>query len=1087
MALAPRLLKPKASFPKFSLLGYSRLWCVTNKNTGNIAGVAQSDTGYYVVKWWDNTTSLFENGDTFSKAAAGMKAFEVYPAVQESTSLLLHLNESGGFSDSSGNNLTVSANGGAAISTTQSKFGGASVYFDGSGDYLSTPSSEPLNLTGSVPYTIELWMYIESYSYAYTTVLTRRTGINWQYLIGFSEPSTTELFFSATSQGAGVSPGYSQCRSGFSLPIQQWHHVAATVSNGVANLFINGILVDAQPWAIQPDNAADLWFAQQGSGGEFFNGYIDELRIVKGKAIYGTFNPPTAAFPDTSLADPHWASVSLLLHMDGANNSTSFVDSSSNALTVTANGTAKISTNKWKFGGASADLSSGSLTLLDSVGIIPSTADFTVEAWIWLNSMPTNSLYAIFGSNGGLVFGLNSNAPTPEGGIFFEHGGVGGLGGQGGSIPGTQRWFHVAICRSNGKFYGFIDGFLVATKTYGGSFVASQNYKVGDWGGDPRSFDGHIDELRVTNGVARYTSNFTPPTAPLSPIATQIVPYGQFDGFNISDNSLAQVRAENVSLLSAAGQWTGGWPGFWTYWGGYYGGNPGNFIPGVAENGILSDNSLSSAALNQFYSDLSNGTGSLWVDGNPGISGDTPTIATSKGYTVYGSVPPQTSLLMNFNGSNGSTSFVDSSPNSFTVTVNGAEISTTQSKWGGSSGYFDGVSDYLVVSDGPEFDLSSGAFTIEMWFYATSLAADISQGGRALITKDTYGSNYSWSIVLSETQILVATANIAGDWDFYTNQSVSINEWHHVALCGDGLSMKMFFDGVLIGTKNRTLTNGPASITIGCSSWNNPSSFFEGYIDDLRIVKGKAIYGNFDPPLSAHPSSSLTDPYWSSVSILLHMDGTDGSTSFADSSNNTLAVTAYSNAQIDSGKWKFGGASAKFDGSGDYLSTATSSVLAFDGDDDFTIEAWVFPTATETSDLAAIVDTRDFGGGAGVMLWMSASKWTLYTSSNGNSIQHVLTSDVNAKLFEWTHLAAVRQNGILRLAVNGVFQSPKQDSSGEVFAPSEQARVLIGTAADSPGGSRMFTGNIDDIRITKGIARFTANFTPPTAPLGVYP
>jgi len=235
----------------------------------------------------------------FTPPTAPLSPYATPVPVSREASLLLHLD--GNLDDASPNHVTVQAYGGVNPSQN-AKFNGSAV-FNGTDGYLSIASQDAINLTGEVPYTIEFWMYIESYSNNYTTVLTRRSG-NWQYLLGFSEPTTTEIFFSANSQG----DGYSQCRSGFSLPLQEWVHIAATVNNGTARLFVNGILADTQAWATQSDNSYDLFIGQQGSSGEWFNGYVDELRIVKGLAVYtGPFTPPTAplsamALPANSVA-----------------------------------------------------------------------------------------------------------------------------------------------------------------------------------------------------------------------------------------------------------------------------------------------------------------------------------------------------------------------------------------------------------------------------------------------------------------------------------------------------------------------------------------------------------------------------------------------------------------------------------------------------------------------------------------------------------------------------------------------------------------------------------------------------------------
>lgn len=211
--------------------------------------------------------------------------------------------------DSSSSNLNIINY--AQITNTQNKFGGTSAYFNGINNYLQINSTEVLNLTGATDYTIEFWMWLQAYSNFYTTVLTRRSAISWQYLLGFSNPATRNFYFSA------VTGPQSELMSTTEIPLQQWTHIAATVSGGIARLFINGIKEAQQSWNTQPDNGSNLFIGQQASNGEWFNGYIDELRITKGVARYTTdyFPLPTEPFPDNSPADPYFSSVVLLLHM----------------------------------------------------------------------------------------------------------------------------------------------------------------------------------------------------------------------------------------------------------------------------------------------------------------------------------------------------------------------------------------------------------------------------------------------------------------------------------------------------------------------------------------------------------------------------------------------------------------------------------------------------------------------------------------------------------------------------------------------------------------------------------------------------
>ena len=205
--------------------------------------------------------------------------------------------------------------------------------------------------------------------------------------------------------------------------------------------------------------------------------------------------------------DPDFANVSLLLHMNGSNGSTTFTDSSSNAITVTANANAEISTAQSKFGGSSAYFD-GTLDRLDTgTGITAlqmGTGDFTVEAFI----RPTSSVSGYKG-----LFGLASGYEST---LYIYNGQL--LWYNSGTAAGTiavDTWYHVAASRQGTSLRVFIDGVLVDTSTNSTDIASSARFTAGDSGFRANeNFQGWMDEVRITKGVARYTANFTAPTAP---------------------------------------------------------------------------------------------------------------------------------------------------------------------------------------------------------------------------------------------------------------------------------------------------------------------------------------------------------------------------------------------------------------------------------------------------------------------------------------------------------------------------------------------------------------------------------------------
>lgn len=225
-------------------------------------------------------------------------------------------------------------------------------------------------------------------------------------------------------------------------------------------------------------------------------------------------------------------------------------------------------------------------------------------------------------------------------------------------------------------------------------------------------------------------------------------------------------------------------------------------------------------------------------------------------------------------------------------------------------------------------------------------------------------------------------------------------------------------------------------------------------------------------PVPVVSEGGAVDPNFANVSLLLPMNGTNGSTTFTDSSSNALAVTANGNAQISTGESKFGGASCLLDGSGDYLSVGSSSLFNFGSGALFTVELFIRPTTTSSGGFIS----QRIGGvyapfeivkyGSNRLQWLisnaSVSTWqSLGISSN------VLTINT------WHHIALVGDGTNLKLYCNGTqVLSTSQPSWTSANRP-----LYIGA-----GGDNAMTGYIDDLRITKGVARYTANFTPPAAP-----
>lgn len=214
------------------------------------------------------------------------------------------------------------------------------------------------------------------------------------------------------------------------------------------------------------------------------------------------------------------------------------------------------------------------------------------------------------------------------------------------------------------------------------------------------------------------------------------------------------------------------------------------------------------------------------------------------------------------------------------------------------------------------------------------------------------------------------------------------------------------------------------------------------------------------------------DPYWNSVVLAMHMDDT-GLTDLKGHTITLVGTAARSAAQS-----KFGGYSALFNAAtpnqGNRLSvTGTLTDFSFSGD--FTVEFYMYPTAFGASWGSYVVDTRNTSNANGTGWFIlygyapSGNKLSVYDGTT--PIATTFVPPLNA----WSHVAVVRASGVISVYANGALVNTPVSNSATI--PCSQ--FLIGCAGNAASTTGI-AGYIDDLRITKGVARYTANFTPPT-------
>jgi len=363
--------------------------------------------------------------------------------------------------------------------------------------------------------------------------------------------------------------------------------------------------------------------------------------------------------------------------------------------------------------------------------------------------------------------------------------------------------------------------------------------------------------------------------------------------------------------------------------------------------------------------------------------------------------------------------------------------------------------------------LGSGDFTVECWAYLTS----VSTVNKFLIDAWVTSQATSWEMYyeyLSGTFRWLVGANIVTRSNT-TISPVKTNEWHHVAVTRTGNVLKMWVDGKENNSNTSHSTNYVPTTTLAIGVERSTGAGpMNGYISDARIIKGLSVYGEtFTPPTSPLTANSVTT-----------FLGSGTNAGIIDNAAKINYIT-YGTANTSSTQSKFGGTSMGFNGStaalyapNTVINTTLNTILA---SQDFTVECWVF---TPTASLAPAIWQN--AGSARILAFLitDATPTTLYSivggpnyNSSGNSL--VVRATTNIQTNTWTHVAYVRSGTTITIYINGTAAGTATNSLATLAL-----NVVGAIAQNGAPNNYFFNGYIDDLRITKGIARYTSNFTP---------
>lgn len=1064
----------------------------------------------------------------------------------------------------------------SSVSTTIPTLG--SGYFDGTGDYLNAGSSGAYSL-GTSAYTVEFWVYHTSLATVQVYYTTQTTG-------------GLQVWYDTTS---GLSVGkYGSSpviTSGLNyVVVNQWNYIAisrVSTSSNSTRIFVNGVAVATGTDSNDYGTISGPLYIGSQSSGNGVTGYISNIRMVKGTALYtANFYPsttPLTAVTNTSL---------LTLQYNGGSNDSQFIDTSNvqNLITRAGNATqgtvSPFSATGWSghFDGTGDYLSFASLANAQTA--FPGTGAFTIESWVYPSTTTWMLVTAI--NTGASAFWWEIYHTASAFNLLF------GYWGSSSSTAGTSAlvpinaWTHVVVQRRTDNTIDIYYNGVAQTVTnnFYGSYIGANITP----GAIPKIASGgyntagamYISNFRFTPARV-YTGNFTPSTTPLTAISgtsgTSFLTLQNPRFIDNSPNGLPITTAgdaktqsfspfgpvtvtpyysnyfdgsgDYLSLPSNSINFLHQCTASWTFECWFYTSSSSaqTLLSSDADSASIGINiSLSNGATNNIDVQIFRGstgnfyrfyTGtayslSTWNHVAVTYNGSTFTVyvnGISQALTTSGTATFSTSnatyqpAIGTYQSGGGNGSYMNGYISNLRIT-NGlavytgaftpptAPLAATQSSGTNIaaitqtsySNYFDGTGDYLSLASTSTLALGTGDFTIEFWVYANT----VSPTYQVLYDQRTANSGIYPTIYLSSASLryLVNAA------DRITGSNISAGVWNHVAVVRLSGSTKMFLNGVQTGS-TYTDSNDYLAQPLKIGADYTPANYLNGYISNLRVTKGQALYTTtFTPsttpltttsqgataanvslltcqstifsdnstnspnPITVYGNTAISgsNPFSGSTSLL-----TSQSSTFTDNSVNAFALTTAGNT-IPSTTAPFAattttgvsyttainGGSMYFDGNGDYLQIPSNPALAI-GQSTATIEFWIYPLAVDG--YRRLVTTTNGG---------FVSSDFVIRFNNGTFLAGGGTNNVNSstvpKINQWNHVAWVGVGGSTQtLYINGV-----NVGTSTTYNATTPIQYIGGYYTTGP--AEFSYGYMSGVRITKGTAVYTANFALPTAP-----
>ena len=906
----------------------------TDSNFDGLATVS-NDSSVFTITPLSADSATASSGNLTFKASDGVNLasavseFTLSLAIENSaqTALLAKATGNAGtnttFTDGSTNSHTVTVNGDAASQAfTPYHPGGYSAEFNGSNSQITAAHSTDFNIYGYTNgFTIEGWIYPRSYhssSHGDGIICKNSGSSGWIIRLGASSGPKLQFVHPGT---AGTGP------IGNNVPLNEWTHFAFTrATNGDFKYYQNGILVHSFTLSgTNRDTSQTLYVGHESSQSSArFDGYIRDVRISDTIVYSDNFTLPTEGL--TSTSNTKFLACHLPYIAEGS--------SAGHALSPSNIALDRFSPYDYVSYVASTHGSSvyldgtgDYLQVADHSGFTIDTGDFTAECWIY----PTAQKYqpVIFGQwsdpySWGILLSNDTNGYGRL--IFYDT----GYRDTTSTTPAAlNQWSHLALVKDGSTATLYLNGKSIATRGSLGSLRNSTApLTIGANSSGSHPFQGYVADARFVVGSTLYTTNFTPPAAPLSAVTnTQLLVQASPSVYDASggeskldlngnaQSSTAQTKNASSSMyFDGSGDYaTTTTNDVYTYGTGdftidawvYITSNPGNYAYILGQGGTVGSSAsfgiyiqsgvfkvynnavvitgTTSYSLNTWHHVvLTRGDGklSLFLDGSlEGSTSNTNNITTgstmgptiggwiepgdtgyftgyiedlriTKGLSRYPFIPTQETLTAVSNTkllTAHSETITDGSTSSHTVTTYGdAAVSNFAPAANMKSIYLDGTGDYLTIAGSTDFAMASNDFTIEFWYYPTS----ISSSHNIHDQRTTDSQAVPWIGLHSNGYFYyyVSGANrIAGN-----TGSVTANKWYHVAISRVSGTTRLFVNGSQAGSDYSDSTSYAQGGTLYIGKRYTGTALHPiGYLSNYRIVNGTGVYANsFTPPTS---------------------------------------------------------------------------------------------------------------------------------------------------------------------------------------------------------------------------------------------